>query len=185
MAFGLYGLVLGLAITEVLGGFSRMLRHRGRTRIGWQAPLLGAVVLLDLTTFWMDAYLNRAIIPVTQMTLFVTVALVGCYYLIAGLVFPDDFAECPDLDDHYARHVRTISGGMLVISFVMQISLGVLEGMAAPGTPIAPEPGTIALALEGLTLPILVALIFVRRRRITIPMLVVLIVAMLAGAAFE
>ncbi len=185
MAFGLYGLVLGLAITEVLGGFSRLLRHRGRTRIGWQVPLLGVVVLLDLTTFWMDAYQNRAIIPVTQMTLFITVALVGCYYLIAGLVFPDDIGDCADLDDHYARHVRLIAGGMLTISFVMQISLGVLEGSAAPGTPIAPEPGVVALVLEAVTLPILIALLFVRNRRVTIPMLVLLIVAMLAGAAFD
>lgn len=185
MAFGLYGLVLGMAITEVLGGFSRLLRHRGRTRIGWQVPLLGVVVLLDLTTFWMDAYQNRAIIPVNQLTLFVAVVLVGCYYLIAGLVFPDDIVDCPDLDDHYARHVRVVAGGMLAISFIMQISFGILEGSAAPGTAVAPEPGTVALLLEALTLPILVALLFVRKRRLTIPMLVILIVAMLAGAAFD
>ncbi len=54
LVFAAFGLLLGLAISEVLGGFSRALKlKRGAkpVRIGWLTPLLGLFVLLDLTSW--------------------------------------------------------------------------------------------------------------------------------------
>ena len=52
MVFNLVGLVLGFALVEVLSGLSRMLRLRGKARMGWLTPLLGIWVLADVATFW-------------------------------------------------------------------------------------------------------------------------------------
>lgn len=54
--FTLFGLLLGLSLAEVLGGFGRALQKRRKVRIGWLTPLLGLVVLLDVSSFWLVAW---------------------------------------------------------------------------------------------------------------------------------
>ncbi|MES2043704.1 MAG: hypothetical protein V4475_07490 [Pseudomonadota bacterium] len=52
LVFAVYGLLLGLAIAEVLGGFSRALKLKRGTkavRIGWLTPLLGVLVVSGVT----------------------------------------------------------------------------------------------------------------------------------------
>ena len=39
--FSLFGLLLGLSLAELLGGFARSLQKRGKLKIGWLLPLLG------------------------------------------------------------------------------------------------------------------------------------------------
>lgn len=60
LVFATLGLLLGLTITEVLGGFARVLKlkrsERAMVRVGWLTPLLGLFVILDLTTFWSLAW---------------------------------------------------------------------------------------------------------------------------------
>ena len=53
--FSFYGLLLGLSVAEVAQEFSRTLRSRRRIRIGWLTPLLGVVVMLDISSFWVLA----------------------------------------------------------------------------------------------------------------------------------
>ncbi len=50
--FSFYGLILGLAVVEVLTGFSRAMRARTRIRLGIVTPLLALFILLDLISFW-------------------------------------------------------------------------------------------------------------------------------------
>ena len=57
--FSLFGLLLGLALAEVLGGLGTAIQSRRKVRIGWLTPLLGLVIALDLTSFWTIA-LERA-----------------------------------------------------------------------------------------------------------------------------
>ena len=40
-AFSLFVIVLGLALTEVLGGMRKALQARRKIHIGWLVPLLG------------------------------------------------------------------------------------------------------------------------------------------------
>ena len=48
----LFGLLLGLALTEALSGLARALKARKRVRIGWSTALLGMLVACDVVTFW-------------------------------------------------------------------------------------------------------------------------------------
>ncbi len=52
MVFNLIGLVLGLALVEVLGGLAKTIKSRPEQRISWLTPLLGAWVVLDVSAFW-------------------------------------------------------------------------------------------------------------------------------------
>ncbi len=52
MVFNLIGLVLGLALVEVLGGLAKTIKSRPEQRVSWLTPLLGAWVVLDVSAFW-------------------------------------------------------------------------------------------------------------------------------------
>ena len=57
--FSLFGLLLGLALAEVLGGFGTAIQSRKKVRIGWLTPLMALLVALDITSFWMIAWSVR------------------------------------------------------------------------------------------------------------------------------
>ncbi len=116
LVFAVYGLLLGLAIAEVLGGFSRTLKLKRGTRpvkIGWLTPLLGLLVILDLTSFWVIAWEVREQIAANYLTLIGVLTIVGIYYLAATLIFPDAPEEWPDFDDWYDKQNRLVIGGLL------------------------------------------------------------------------
>jgi hypothetical protein len=100
-AFTLFGLLLGLSLAELFGGFARALRARHRVRIGWLSPLLALLMIVDLISFWIGAWNDRAGISVTFPTLLFGAAIAGLYYMAAALVFPDNVEEWRDLDDYY------------------------------------------------------------------------------------
>ena len=101
-AFTLFGLLLGLSLAELFGGFARALRARHRVRIGWLSPLLALLMIVDLISFWIGAWNDRASITVTFPTLLFGAAIAGLYYMAAALVFPENLDEWRDLDTYYA-----------------------------------------------------------------------------------
>lgn len=125
--FSLFALLLGLSLAEVLGGLARVLKQRKEVQLGWLTPLLGLLVMLDLTSSWALAYSLKDSIPANFLTLVIGLFVTGLYYLAATLVFPDDASKWPDLDDYYFRHKRQVLGGMLasrVVARAAQFALG-------------------------------------------------------------
>lgn len=122
--FGLFGLMLGLSLAEVLAGLARSieqrLQPRSTLRIGWLTPMLAVFVLLDLLSFWGAAWLTRGLVRVSGESLFFISAFAGAYYMAARLVFPRDFDELSDLDQHFFR-LRRIVIGILLVLLVVQI----------------------------------------------------------------
>ena len=101
--FSLFGLLMGLALAEVIGGFGGAIELRHKVRVGWLSPLLGLLIAFDLTSFWMVAWQVREAIPVNFLSLAAGLAIFGTYYLIAQLAFPDDLELWPDLDAIISR----------------------------------------------------------------------------------
>ena len=133
LVFAVYGLILGLAITEVLGGFARVLKLKRTARpvrIGWLTPLLGVLVILDLTSFWLLAYDARDQIGANYPTLLAVLVMVGIYYLAASLIFPDEPEAWPDFDDWYDRQNRMVVAGLLTANIMSWVGVGILEAMA-------------------------------------------------------
>ena len=119
--FSLFGLLLGLSLAEVLGGFARSVQKRrpsarsGRDgiRIGWLTPLLGLIVLLDVASFWLVAWAVRDAIPISYFPMMCGLLVCALYYVVASLVFPHDLDEWPDLDVYYMAHRRAVIGGVI------------------------------------------------------------------------
>jgi hypothetical protein len=121
--FSLFGLLMGLALAEAIGGFGSALELRHKIHIGWLLPLLALLITFDITTFWLIAWQNRAEIPIRFITLAAGVVIFGIYYLIAQLAFPDDIERWPDLDDYYFRHRKWLMGGMYLCNLLSMLGL--------------------------------------------------------------
>jgi hypothetical protein len=190
LVFAVFGLLLGLALAEVLGGFSRAFKLRRSAkavRIGWLTPLLGLFVILDLTSFWEVAYGARDQLSANYPTLVAVLAIVGIYYLAATQIFPDDPGEWPDFDAYYDRNNRVVLGGMLAANLGSGFGQMVLE-MLTPGPAIETFEGnadTVMACGELAIFALLITLMIVKSRRINVALLVTLIVLLLVTSSLD
>ncbi len=190
--FAMFGLLVGLAIAEVLGGFARVLRMRRRARIGWLTPLLGLVVLFDLNAFWITAWTLREVVTINSGTQTLVLLLVGGYYLVATLIFPDDPDEWPDFDAWYDRHNRIVLGGMISINLaLLAISVAIAMDPAlsakvmGAGSATRGPVGTLqalANAMGSLILPGLIAVWLLKNRKLNGVLLAVIALTTLVQA---
>jgi hypothetical protein len=111
--FSLFGLLLGFSLVEVLGGLGKILKSRKHIRLGWLTPLLAVFVMMDITSFWMMAWLAREAIPANAVSIFTGLIICGLYYLAAILVFPDEPAKRGELDSHFFEQKAKVLAGVL------------------------------------------------------------------------
>ena len=164
--FSLFGLLLGLALAEVLGGLGTAIQTRKKIRIGWVTPLLGLLIALDLTSFWTIAWDVRDAIPARYFPMFCGFVITGLYYLIARLVFPHDLSEWPDFDVYYFAHKKLVLGGMFLCNVLAHAGQALL-GQYPFGGPTEPwASGSFYIALA--------VLIFAKGRTANIVLLAVI-----------
>ena len=101
-----YGLLLGLSVAEVASGLLNAVGARHRVRLGRLTQLLAVFVFLDITSFWIYFWGIREHVAVNWLTMFGGLVVALTYYLSAGLVFPRNISEWPDLDEHYRINKR-------------------------------------------------------------------------------
>lgn len=118
VVFSLTGLVLGLALVEVLSGLTKVVKARGHLKIGLLIPLLGLFVLGDVTSFWGQAYEVRDLIPSVWPGLGVALVITSIYYVAASLTIPPDLTTQTDYDDHYWRNRRIVLGLVLLCNLM-------------------------------------------------------------------
>ncbi|GAA4715507.1 hypothetical protein H9L13_05525 [Sphingomonas lutea] len=146
--FSLFGLLMGLALAEVISGLGTVIELRHKIRVGWLTPLLALLIAFDLTSFWMVAWQVREAVPVNFLSLMVGLLVFGIYYLIAQIVFPDDLDLWPDLDAYYWRHKRWLLGGMYtcnIVALAGQQAIG-LDPFGAPKTMLALSAFSLGMA---------------------------------------
>lgn len=130
--FSLFGLILGLALAEGLGGLARALKASHRVRIGWPTALLGLFVSCDVVTFWMYGWAVRDLLPLSWPVLFGGFVVTALYFVAASLVFPDDPGEWDDLNAHFDKHRRKVIGGVFLCNVALAATVAWLDGMPAP-----------------------------------------------------
>lgn len=117
--FSFFGLLLGLALAEGLGGLSRALKASHKVRIGWATALLGIFVSCDVVTFWMYGWALRNVLPLNWEVLFGGFVFTAIYYVAASLIFPDDFEEWGDLNAYFDKHYRKVMGAVLLCNIAL------------------------------------------------------------------
>jgi hypothetical protein len=188
LVFVLFGIVLGLAVTEVLGGFARVVKlkrgARAGIRVGWLTPLLGLFVILDQTSFFMVAYNLQRVLTANYLTLLGVMAVAGTYYVASTLIFPEDPEAWPDFDAHYERQNRFVLGAVLAANLALLALALAMAGGAVAGEAGAPSARTGHAGSGGaiLIFPLLVAALVVKGRRANIALLAAMIALNLWGA---
>jgi len=117
--FGFYGLILGLAVTELLKGFGALVRVGEVRRLGWQTGLLALFALLVICATWIDAWDSLRDTSLDFAGLWAPVLVAVLYYLAALVTFPKDPAEWPSLDDYYVQRKRFVLSLMLAAEFLV------------------------------------------------------------------
>lgn len=185
----LFALLLGFSIAEVLGGFARTVRFKlgltpvdpSSARVGWLVPLLGLLVVMDQMSFWLAFYVIQAQVPLSFLSMLAVLFLIGGFYIVSGLVFPAHPERWPDYDAYYLRVRTAVVGGLLAVNFVL---LGFATFIVAEGSELARTGRDSALgtAASFAFLPLLVALLFVRRSGASLVLLVLANAALLFEA---
>ncbi|MBB4837411.1 hypothetical protein HNP52_000462 [Sphingomonas kyeonggiensis] len=166
--FSFFGLLLGLALAEGLGGLSRALKASHKVRIGWATILLGVFVSCDVVSFWMYGWALRDLLPLNWPVLFCGFLVTAVYYVAASLIFPDDPEEWGDLDLYFDRHRGKVLTAVLLCNVALMATTIGLAG----------TKGLFTFRLFVLTwsfFPVILLAIAARDRRIVIACLAWLI----------
>lgn len=130
--FSFYGLLLGLCVAELVGGFARVLHERHRVRFGWLTPMLAVFVALDVATFWTQAWVIFRGAPFNPALLIVGLIIAATFYIAASVTFPRVTAEGVeariDLDEHFWAQRRLVLGCILAANLIVA---GLFWGLAS------------------------------------------------------
>jgi hypothetical protein len=134
--FSFYGLLLGLSVAELVGGFARVLHERERIRFGWLTPALALFVAIDIATFWNQAWVIFRGAPFNTFLLLVSLSIAATFYVAASVTFPRVSAEGAhervDLDAHFWAHRKLAFGCIMGANLIVAVMVIVL-GQADPG----------------------------------------------------
>lgn len=100
--FAFYGLLLGLAVANVVTGFADMWRERNVVAVGVCTPLIAGIVLLGVMNIWLRFWISADTLVLTAWQLIGIVAMSLPYIFISRAVFP--VAGGTSLEDHYLSH---------------------------------------------------------------------------------
>lgn len=126
-AVTLFGLLLGLALTEALSGLARALKSRRHVRIGWSTTLLGTLLACDAVTFWAYGWAMREKVSATWPVLFAGFVVTGIYYVAASLIFPADPEQ--DHEQHFAENYRLVLAGFLACNAALLLWVVSIVGL--------------------------------------------------------
>ena len=126
-AFSLFGLLLGLSLAKVLSGFARALGRRRVVHLGWLTPMLAVFVMLDLTSFWEFGWGARRFLSPQYGILVIGLVMSGLYYLAASLVFPNEFGDRADFDEHYMQHHQQVLGAVMICDLIEIVPVLILR----------------------------------------------------------
>lgn len=166
--FSFFGLLLGLALAEGLGGLSRALKASHKVRIGWPTALLGLFVSCDVVTFWMYGWQMRELLPLNWPVLFGGFVITAIYYVATSLIFPDEAEGWDDLDAHFDKHYRKVLAGVFICNVALLTTVVILTGSGWVGS-------LRAFVTTWSFFPVTLLAIFTRDRRIVIACLIWLI----------
>ncbi|MEO5718139.1 MAG: hypothetical protein ABIR29_06165 [Chthoniobacterales bacterium] len=120
--FGFYGLILGLAVAELLNGLGALVRAGELRRLGWQTGLLGFFVLMVVCATWIDAWDSLRDTTLDFAGLWAPLLIAIFYYLAAVVTFPKNPAEWASLDNYFIKRKRFVLSLMLGAEFLVNYS---------------------------------------------------------------
>lgn len=126
-AFSLFAIILGLSLAKVLEGFARALKRRRTVHLGWLTPMLAVFVMLDLTSFWESGWATRKFLTPQYGMLLIGLVMCGLYYVAASIIFPGEFGDRDDFDEHYMEHRRQVLGAIMICDLMQILPIAIIR----------------------------------------------------------
>jgi len=183
---GLFGLVIGFILLEVMAGLGRTLRCRlpsapgvkAEIRIGLLTPLLGAFTMLNVLLCWVNVWELQRSLPFGFDTLTIGLVLCTFYYFAASTIFPGDPASWPDIDEWFWLHRKPVLGSIIAAN-VPFIASTYLIG------PLTLSEVVVSIVVNGLLVSMVLTAMFGRSRRIVTTALALLVAVHLSFVPLE
>ena len=120
--FAFYGLILGLAVSELLGGFASFVRQCALRQMKAQTALLALFTFVAICATWIDAWGSLQTVTLDFSGLWAPILLATAYYLAASVVFPSDPADYDRLDAYFAERKRFVIAMLLVAELLVSFT---------------------------------------------------------------
>ena len=169
--FAFYGLLLGLGVAELLGGFARMVRAKAVRKLEAQTALAALLIFLLLCATWIEAFDRFRNVALDFEGLWEPIMIATSFFLAATVVFPSDEADYDRLEQYFAERKRFIIGMLFAAECFVNFVFFPHYGIA-----LRERPGYFWLFLLPYNLAInltWLGLIFLKNRRVIIGLLIV------------
>jgi hypothetical protein len=146
----LLSIVLGLAVTQLLGGFAAIIRARSRVKMYWPALVQMAVVFLLSLQIWWALFALHERVRWTFAAFLIVLLQPVTVYLMAAFITPDIPPQGEvDLREQYFRETRWFFG-TIIVALLASLSKSLILAGSLPGnTDLAGHAIFAAVALTG------------------------------------
>lgn len=120
--FAFYGLILGLAVTELLGGFAGMVRAKALKQLEPQTALLALFTFVLICATWIDAWTTERSITLDFAGLWAPLLIGTCYYLAAAVIFPRGGESYAGLASYYADRKRFVVLMLVIAELLVSVT---------------------------------------------------------------
>jgi hypothetical protein len=120
--FAFYGLILGLAVAELLGGFAGMVRAHALKKLEAQTALLAILTFVLIVATWVDAFTMSQGITLNFGDLWAPILLATFYYLAAAVIFPREHEQFAHLHMYFAARKRFVVGLLFAAEIVDHVT---------------------------------------------------------------
>lgn len=116
--FAFYGLILGLAVAELLSGFAGMVRSHALKKLEPQTALVALLTFIIICATWVDAWNMLQSITLNFGDLWAPILLATFYYLAAAVIFPRDPGQYSHLRAYFAARRKFVIGMLFAAELV-------------------------------------------------------------------
>lgn len=116
--FAFYGLILGLAVAELLSGFAGMVRAHALKKLETQTALTALLTFVLIVATWVDTFTMERSITLSFGDLWAPILLATFYYLAAAVIFPRDPRQYSHLRAYFAARRRFVIGMLFAAELV-------------------------------------------------------------------
>ena len=120
--FAFYGLILGLAVAQLLGGFAGMVRAHALKKLEAQTALLALLTFILIVATWVDAFNMSQGITLNFYDLAAPILLATFYYLAAAVIFPREHEQFAHLHMYFAARKTFVVGLLFAAELIDHIA---------------------------------------------------------------
>ncbi len=120
--FAFYGLILGLAVAQLLGGFAGMVRAHALKKLEAQTALLALLTFILIIATWVDAFNMSQGITLNFYDLAAPIMLATCYYLAAAVIFPREHEQFAHLQMYFAARKIFVVGLLFTAELIDHVA---------------------------------------------------------------